>query len=353
MVSDQLSHIPVGEVQLFFCTDVDETINTFAIGKAFSAATDKALKVVVQPWASLPDQEQLLVDVIDHLTEIALATWPFWYGQTTANPLGSAIPPNLDASLLNPQGLKTRQAISPAWAKAAAQACNAGLPPRVRGFTRGQQLSQLALAIDPGNLLIILAVHDSQPLPHRLLGLAKVAIWMATTTAGRMAIFAPTTLSTCPELESLGYRAVTLLDQMPPPVAKTDETGKSAIWYLQGQPHPFSPGEQLLARHLRQDRELAPLFEFNQPVSTVCQSNYWVDLLWRVGRLVVEIDGYRIHSCRSAFHQDRNRDYELLLSGYHVLRLPHDEVIEDVTGVIQKIRNVVCQFKNNRESFQK
>jgi len=66
-----------------------------------------------------------------------------------------------------------------------------------------------------------------------------------------------------------------------------------------------------------------------------------VDLLWRAGRLVIEIDGYRIHSGRTAFGHDRQRDYELLLSGYHVLRLTHDEVITDVARVLEKIHNVV------------
>jgi|GEM_PF-6409594 len=85
MVNDPLSRIPVGGVQLFFCTDVDETIHTFALGKA--TATDKALTVVVQPWVVLPDQEQLITGVIHNLAEIALATWPGWYGQATTTPL--------------------------------------------------------------------------------------------------------------------------------------------------------------------------------------------------------------------------------------------------------------------------
>ena len=37
---------------------------------------------------------------------------------------------------------------------------------------------------------------------------------------------------------------------------------------------------------------------------------------------------------------DRHRDYELLLSGYTVLRLSHDEVMADVTTALEKIRRV-------------
>ena len=126
-----------------------------------------------------------------------------------------------------------------------------------------------------------------------------------------------------------------------PPIEPVDESAKTKVWSIQGRPHPFSPGEQLLAAHLAQDAELAPLFCFNERVETVCHSRYWVDLLWNAGRLVIDIDGYRIHSKRPIFNQDRQRDYELLLSGYTVLRLPHDEVIADVSAALEKIRKLV------------
>ena len=53
------------------------------------------------------------------------------------------------------------------------------------------------------------------------------------------------------------------------------------------------------------------------------------------------MDGYNFHSDRRAFSQDRRRDYELLIRGYAVLRLPHDEVIEDVAIAVEKVRDVV------------
>jgi very-short-patch-repair endonuclease len=68
---------------------------------------------------------------------------------------------------------------------------------------------------------------------------------------------------------------------------------------------------------------------------------YLVDMLWPEGKVVIEVDGYRYHGNRFAFSEDRHRDYELLLSGYLVLRLPHDEVIADVAIALEKIRDVV------------
>lgn len=339
MLNEQIYHIPAGEVRAFFSTDVAETLQSFEIDKAIF--TDKLSQVIVQTWSSLPEQEQLIEDVLFTLADVARATWPFWYGLPATTALATLSASRIDVAALVQAQQYPRQPISTLWTKAAVQACVAGAPPLVREFTRGQQLSQLALAIDPGNLLIILAVHDQQPSSYRLLGLARIAVWLATTTAARVAVVVPAGLATHAEVESILYDAVMLPVPLLPPIEPVDETAKTKVWSIQGRPHPFSPGEQLLAARLAQDAELAPLFCFNQRIETVCQSKYWVDLLWRAGRLVIEIDGYRIHSKRAIFTQDRQRDYELLLSGYTVLRLPHDEVIADVSAALEKIRRVV------------
>jgi very-short-patch-repair endonuclease len=99
--------------------------------------------------------------------------------------------------------------------------------------------------------------------------------------------------------------------------------------------------EQRLAKALGADAELAPLFRFNQPIATVRGSRPKVDLVWTDGRLVVELDGYGSHGNRTAFMYDRHRDYELMLSGYTVLRLANDEVAQDYAKAIQKIRDLV------------
>jgi very-short-patch-repair endonuclease len=63
--------------------------------------------------------------------------------------------------------------------------------------------------------------------------------------------------------------------------------------------------------------------------------------------VIVEVDGYEHHSNRFAFSNDRRRDYELTVSDYLVLRLPHDEVIQDVGIAIEKIRDLV-QFRRSK-----
>ena len=86
---------------------------------------------------------------------------------------------------------------------------------------------------------------------------------------------------------------------------------------------------------------LGGLFHFNVIVKSRFESKFLVDLLWPEGRVVIEVDGYEHHSNHIAFSQDRRRDYELVVSGYLVLRLPHVEVIEDVEIAVEKIRNLV------------
>jgi len=45
-----------------------------------------------------------------------------------------------------------------------------------------------------------------------------------------------------------------------------------------------------------------------------------VDCFWKQYALVAEIDGYRVHSSRAAFENDRQRDARLLAAGYRVMR---------------------------------
>ena len=56
---------------------------------------------------------------------------------------------------------------------------------------------------------------------------------------------------------------------------------------------------------------------------------------------MVELDGYPDHGSRTAFMYDRNRDYELALSGFSVLRLANDEIAQDIEKAVEKIRDMV------------
>jgi hypothetical protein len=65
-----------------------------------------------------------------------------------------------------------------------------------------------------------------------------------------------------------------------------------------------------------------------------------VDLVWRDGKVVVELDGAE-HERDPTYGADRHRDYALLVDGYLVLRLTNVEVALDLERAIEKVRRVV------------
>lgn len=63
-----------------------------------------------------------------------------------------------------------------------------------------------------------------------------------------------------------------------------------------------------------------------------------VDFLWRVERLVVEVDGYRYHSDRATFRSDRARDREIKRRGFEVLRFADEEISEQPLAVASSLQ---------------
>ncbi len=58
-----------------------------------------------------------------------------------------------------------------------------------------------------------------------------------------------------------------------------------------------------------------------------------VDFVWRERRLIVETDGYKYHSGREAFEDDRDRDLKLKALGFEVVRLSYRQVVDEPTRV--------------------
>ena len=110
---------------------------------------------------------------------------------------------------------------------------------------------------------------------------------------------------------------------------------------VRGRPHHNSPAEQKLARMLKKDPDLSQIFIFNQSIKTVRGSHFTVDMVWQEGRVLVEVDGSQHFRDVDIYEADRQRDYELHLSGYLVLRLSSREVLSDTEQSIDKIRDFV------------
>ncbi|MBI1309961.1 DUF559 domain-containing protein [bacterium] len=323
-------------------------------------------------WESLPVLAELIPDVLDALAETALACWPNWYTDAPQSRFSyrAEQTPELSELLAVSALRQARVPVLEPWLRAAIDCCRAGRVPRPAGFADAIQAAQLALAIDPARLILLLAVTRADQSPDRLDGLARAAEWFARATGAPVAVVVPNALADNAALDSISFdalrtdgaaawnprRAIDTANvdgpsssgTTPPQPSPPPERSRLLVWPLQGVPHPRSEGEQRLAERLRQDDELAALFEFNQSVTTNRDSQHTVDLLWRAGRIVVEIDGYRWHSSREMFARDRQRDYELTISGFLVLRLTHEEVVRDVGLAVEKIRDLV-RFRGTRQ----
>lgn len=124
---------------------------------------------------------------------------------------------------------------------------------------------------------------------------------------------------------------------------------------------PARPGNQLRASLLRDSRD-APWSELERRGHRLLRQHrisgwrtnvwvqagsdgYYVDVLFRHAKLVVEFDGWEFHSDRQAFENDRRRRNELVLAGYTVLNFTWLQVTEDPDWVIRCIKRALrrCQ----------
>jgi very-short-patch-repair endonuclease len=106
-------------------------------------------------------------------------------------------------------------------------------------------------------------------------------------------------------------------------------------------PGALSEPERVLARAVR--RAGLHGFRVNKPVC-----GFVADLLDAELGLIVEVDGYRDHSDRDAFHRDRVRQNALVAAGYTVLRFTATQVMQDPRAVVTEIAAMVHQLTSRR-----
>ncbi|MGO3650424.1 DUF559 domain-containing protein [Agrococcus casei] len=74
---------------------------------------------------------------------------------------------------------------------------------------------------------------------------------------------------------------------------------------------------------------------------------YRVDTL--IGRrLIVELDGWSAHGTRKAFENDRERDRRLAAAGFHVIRLTHQQTMEQLEAAMVDIRTLIRRREHLR-----
>ena len=331
-----LSELDAGQVRLILSTDVRRALHAFAL-----TANDlpAGIRLVACTWDRLPGITNVIKSVTHSLAEAARAVWPDWYGSVGdywCNATTASSPKHQTDGSQN-----TACAVLLPWIAAAKRLCRSEKLPLPKGFANATHAAQLVLALAPQRLIMVLSAADPDPPAESLLALARAAEWFARQTNAGVAVLLPVSVADRNELGSINWSAVVLPEE-PHVKEQREERPRLLISPFHGRPHPNSEGEQLLAKRLDGDDELAGLFRFNQSVTTSRGSRFTVDLLWPAGLVVIEVDGYHWHSDKQSFSGDRHRDYELLISGYAVLRVPHDEVLADVELTLEKIRDVVA-----------
>ena len=98
--------------------------------------------------------------------------------------------------------------------------------------------------------------------------------------------------------------------------------------------------ERFLFRHLEAFPTTKGLFELNGKLDIPFGANPFmeVDLLSRIKKLAVEIDGYRHFQDKEAYRRDRRKDELLQSAGYFVLRFLAEDVMSDLGTVVNCIK---------------
>lgn len=341
----QLAKVQPGRVRTWFVPDV---VDTLACLESYLGSEPETPLLTVS-WRQAPDIHSAIESIIGTLADVALARWADWYGEKApfAQPdIGSGMVSDYDDSTIGRVG-KAWPELDREWARQAVRCCRRGVRPVLASFPNQVQVRQLVLAIAPNDLIMVLTLDIDGAHPSQLLCFARAAAWIAQETSARVAAIVPAAYCGVSELDAITYEAVHVEEkptEQPKPQSD-DEPLRLILPPIIGQPHPASPGEQLLAQWLARDAELSPLFEFNQRVETSSGDSFLVDLLWRAGKMTVEVDGYGWHSSPHVFSSDRYRDYRLMCDGFRTLRLPHDEVMADPELQCEKIRDIVRMIR--------
>lgn len=66
-----------------------------------------------------------------------------------------------------------------------------------------------------------------------------------------------------------------------------------------------------------------------------------VDFHWPGTNLIVETDGYAYHSSPSSFERDRERDQQLTLAGYTVIRFTYNQVTRTPAAIAARLRHLL------------
>ena len=281
--------------------------NTGAEAAANLAEQPLEIHVLPLNLAGATTAEQAIGLILDDLAELAGALWPQWEAPT---PLGSVVPSS--------------------WRRAALRFVIAGRRPRFRWLVRETELAGLLSALPD---LALLCEIDARR-PERAAPIIAALEWCRRNAAKVIATVAEQP-ARAPPWDRIVYDALTV--ERPP----ATQALRRVIAPAAARAASGSDSEQRMRAALENTRDLAGLFEAEITLNLgPLGPTPRVDLLWREGKIVVELDGAE-HERGLTYAADRHRDYELMVAGYLVLRLTNAEVALDLGRAIEKVRRVV------------
>lgn len=302
-------------------------------------------RVLFVPMRPAPSVEAYVEDVIARMADAVLRLWPVWYTDVSFAICNDDTLGRQAAGVIARKAAAAIPGTNAVWTEAAVCRALAGRSPRVDGAPPAIEIAHLSLAICRAGLVLV-ADANAAAAGSNVDALVHALEWIARHAHAAVIVL----LSELPPNDSPFDRILFGARSANAPVGggigipeSAEAQGLEELWLApwRGSPHPMSEIEQRLAAMVLADDELASLFRFNWSIYTVRGSCFRGDLVWTDGRLVIELDGYPDHSTRRAFRHDRHRDYELTLSGYTVLRLANDEVVQDFERALEKIRDLV------------
>jgi very-short-patch-repair endonuclease len=348
-----LGSLRAGRAACLFSDDVEDSRDVLL---ELVASQPDAARVVTLTWREVPPLANELGLLVDALARTALELFPSLYGLTQA---GSGRWSHAEVETDAHAIARRVPGVLGAACRTILWDCRRGEPPNLGKLPSGEKVRQLALAIDPERLVILIAVGAPPAHDERLQALAQGAEWLATNADARVVLVLPKELAGRPELDHVAYTTEVhgapepRATPGPPPsgaFAEPHEPAESSnesalapeISYspVTGRPAPNSDAEKLLFERLTGDPELRPLFSYNQRVATRFPLVPTVDLLCGTWKLVFEIDGDD-HRGPQKYWNDRRRDYELMMSGFRVVRISSARVLEHTDAVVEEIRQTV------------
>lgn len=367
-----LDAVPGGRACALFADHIDE--GRMVLDEMATLGTSPPTVVTLE-WNRLPRLAQELTQAAAALADAALTLYPALYASAGQRQLDERWAATED-EIAVAKAMTRVAGVIPNAARRILAACRVRRRPQLKDLPLADQVRQLALALDPGHLVVLLVIRAEEWSERGLLPLSRGAEWLATNTRARVVLLVPVELARHAALDPIAYRSMHLRSAFAreatdavgpgegpsngdepesteaPRVSSTDpgpdedaHVPSTSVSPILGRPHPGSETELILYKRITGDAELSPLFHYNQVVSVGPCFTPRVDVVWPDGRLVVEVDEHKLHSGRAVFNQDRRRDYELLASGWHVWRIDDLEIISDVERVIENLRRLVRTFR--------